>query len=691
MNGGFKNNRSFSLASLENSNIIQTPAMDRLFDKKGIKSSRTPFENKNSYCGSSTPSSGRILPTFELSDINMSTVCGFPLNLDIGTEIQNALSAGLLKNIQNTTPKLFSRTHRMLFNKRYLKMINLLFWTIFVLKFQPEADQSLLAEMQAKLSKIYGKYFASLSQPKEELSNIGIMTAGYICHMMFYNLFPRERSRFDMRFILNCYHIVIHELNGIFVSDYYIQSSIEKLFGNKFFFYEDLADEKVVVEKKDLRDEPLLRDLNYDFRDFSQIPGGLTFAKELANKLKVKPKKFKTPTLKELNEKSAIKSAATSPKRNIMKLTELEDNLNVTTAREGVFPKLKLNYHQISPTVSAFLDNSTNSLPCQRKVMINYSSNKPLSNIEPTGHETKKAEEKALKSEKKERTKNKGKGSVSDYMLKNRGEDYYLNHIPKTLRAKFRDELDLKYVMDNVKVSLRGSYTVRDTKDLVAKKLYYNNVENPKVITEQDDEASVVKRGSEIVQNEAKLETTSQEEKESVKEDVMSEKISIEKIPKEMDALVLPKLLSKSRTQKLSRTVSMMMTADITKLADINKKAVGEPQENEDKIENLLSEITEQTAPRLNYKYMENRKLGKGRAFASLERREEFEPESKHPREVFTYKDNRIMYTREHSQIAKGNIDANIEDLVQKLMVKQNTFSKNYGRYSIQSRLTKNK
>ena len=678
MNGGFKNNRSSSVASLESSSIIQTPALDRLFDKKGLKSPKIPFEQRNSYCASSTTSIGRILPTFELSNLSMNTVGDFPLDLDIGAEIQNALSAGLLKNIEHTTPKLFSRTSRMLFNKRYLKMTNLLFWTIFVLKFQPEAEQGLLLAMRAKLSKIYGKYFASLTQPKEELSNIGIMTAGYICHVMFYNLFPKERSHFNMRFILNCYHIVIHELNGIFVSDYYIQSSIEKLFGNKFFFYEVSPDEKVVVEKRDLRDEPLLRDLNYDFRDFAQIPGGLTFAKELASKLKVKTKKFKPPTLKELSEKPTIKSAATSPKRNIMKLTELED---ATTAREVSFPKLKLNYHQISPTVSTFLDNSTNSLPCQRKVMINYSSNRPRSNIEAADYETIKAKEEALILEKKERAKNKGKGSVSDYMLKNRGEDYYLNHIPKTLRDSFRDELDLKYVMDNVKVSLRGSHTVRDTKDLVTKKPYYNKVQNPKVITEQDDEGSVIKKASDM-QNEAKLETNSQEEKESNREDMTVERIPIEKAPREVDNFVLPKLLIKSRTQKLSRTASMMT------ITDTNRKIGNDLQENE---ENLLPKMPEQIAPRLSYKYMENRKLGKGRAFVSLERREEFEPENKHHREAFAYKDNRVMYTGEHSKFIKDNIDTNIDNLVQKLLVKQNMFSKSFGRIATQRRLKKNK
>lgn len=688
MNGGFKNKRSSSVASLENSNLVQSSLPTRPQDKL---SPITPGEPRESY--GSLNSSKQILRTFELSNISMNTVAGFPLDLDISGEVQNALAAGLLRNIQNNSSKLFNRACKMLFEKRYLKMVNLLFWTIFVLKFQTEADASLLAEMRSKLSKIYGKYFSSLSQPKEEISNLGIMTAGYICHVMFYNLFPKERSQFDMRFILNCYHIVIHELNGIFVSDYYIQNSIERLFGNKFFFYEDTSDEKTVVEKKDLRDEPLLRNLSYNFRDFSQIPGGVTFAKELANRLKVKTKKFKPPTLKELPDRPVAKSAVSSPRRNIMKLTEIEDHGEPSSARESPFPKLKLNYHQISPTVSAFLDNSTNSLPCQRKVLINYSNNKPAAAIESVSYETKKADEDTLKHDKKERAKNKAKGTVIDYSLKNRGEDYYLNHIPKTLRDKFRDELDLKYVLDNVKVSLRGSYTVRDSKEVPTKKFHLTNAKETKAITEQDDEASIIKKGSEIIQNDLKLETNSQEEKDSTKDDLLpaykdllQEKLSIDKTSREIEGLHLPKLVSNKSKNKLPRTISMVIQAsDVNKLIDINKKPGSDAQESEDKVENLFSEMTDQAIPKLRYKNMENRRLGKGKAFASLERKEDIESEDKRTRETFVYKDRRAVYTKEHSKIAKGNIDANIEDLVHKLLVKQNVFSRNFGRYAGQN------
>ena len=33
-----------------------------------------------------------------------------------------------------------------------------------------------------------------------------------------------------MRFVFDCYHILIFEINGIYVSDFYIKLNIDKLF-----------------------------------------------------------------------------------------------------------------------------------------------------------------------------------------------------------------------------------------------------------------------------------------------------------------------------------------------------------------------------------------------------------------------------------------------------------------------------
>lgn len=85
-----------------------------------------------------------------------------------------------------------------------------------------------------------------------------------------------------MRFILDCYHITIHELNGIFVSDFYIQNSIERIFGNKFFHYEKRAFRKKKIEKRDITKELLLKDINYDGKNLVNVPGAIELAHEVS-------------------------------------------------------------------------------------------------------------------------------------------------------------------------------------------------------------------------------------------------------------------------------------------------------------------------------------------------------------------------------------------------------------------------
>jgi hypothetical protein len=59
--------------------------------------------------------------------------------------------------------------------------------------------------------------------PKDELVNYLIFSVCYIIHSIFYEVFPNQRFYFDVRFILDCYHILIFEFNGVYVTDYYIK------------------------------------------------------------------------------------------------------------------------------------------------------------------------------------------------------------------------------------------------------------------------------------------------------------------------------------------------------------------------------------------------------------------------------------------------------------------------------------
>mmetsp|Transcript_29900 Transcript_29900/g.27370 ORF Transcript_29900/g.27370 Transcript_29900/m.27370 type:complete len:91 (+) Transcript_29900:1093-1365(+) len=45
-----------------------------------------------------------------------------------------------------------------------------------------------------------------------------------------------------------------------------------------------------------------------------------------------------------------------------------------------------------------------------------------------------------------------------DFGLKHRGDDYYLSYMPKEVREKFKTEIDMKYILDNVRFEPRTNY-----------------------------------------------------------------------------------------------------------------------------------------------------------------------------------------------------------------------------------------
>jgi hypothetical protein len=58
-------------------------------------------------------------------------------------------------------------------------------------------------------------------------------------HCSHYQLFESAREQLGIRFVLDCYHIVIFELTGVFISDLFIKKKIAEIFEEKFFFYKE--------------------------------------------------------------------------------------------------------------------------------------------------------------------------------------------------------------------------------------------------------------------------------------------------------------------------------------------------------------------------------------------------------------------------------------------------------------------
>ena len=68
----------------------------------------------------------------------------------------------------------------------------------------------------------------------------------YVIHMIYYKMFKKERSLFNIRFIFDCYIIIQYEINGILLSDKAIQNNIETIFTHRFlhFMVEDQYETK---------------------------------------------------------------------------------------------------------------------------------------------------------------------------------------------------------------------------------------------------------------------------------------------------------------------------------------------------------------------------------------------------------------------------------------------------------------
>jgi len=630
--------------------------------------------------------------TFELEKIKVIELDKFPLELDIISEIQNILAAGVFRNIEN--PILYDKVCDMVLSERYSNLVEGLFWTIFVVKFQA-TETDLHETLKKHLGNLYSEYFSLLQQPKEELSNFGIFGAAYICHIMFFNLFAKESHVFDMRFILDCYHIVIHEVNGIFVSDFYIQTSIERIFGNKFFHFERRAEKKKKIVKKDFRTEPLLRDLSYDLKDLPYVPGGLDLAQELSTKLRVgqKGKKGTSNNLELPDSYHHVRSHSIAVEK-VLKLTQPNEDKSFTLNGDNVpyFPKMRFNCHQISPTVSSFLDNSTNTLPFQKRKVINYTNNKVVAESGPLIYQP-SLEIREPKSEKKEKKKNVQKGSVSDYKLSGRADDYYLDYMPKAIKNKFKMALDMKYILDNVKPRLKGNNSVKGVLDGAQSRKFLKQIRNIhksqdaiREDVDEDEAATPELERHETMKLENSMEVSFRRDKKDEIQEV-SESDKKRKGGMEDSAMgesFLPLLKSKvkqasvmlefggggssSSKHSLKKNVSFFSRMEDAKSPSAQQAVV------EDLTNKFMGE-------RLKFSNAANKKLGKGRFFVSLTDHEDPVDEAqKRLGKKYEYKDNRKTYVAAHDGLIRKDVDANIENIVHNLMVKKTRFNKSFAR-----------
>jgi hypothetical protein len=101
---------------------------------------------------------------------------------------------------------------------------------------------------------LYLKLFTSLQQPKDDSINILVFVLGYAINQVFIEHFPKQENWFDLRFIFDCIHIILHEFNGLYVSDNFIKLNIERIFNQRFMNFEMKESNKIVQKKNSERE-----------------------------------------------------------------------------------------------------------------------------------------------------------------------------------------------------------------------------------------------------------------------------------------------------------------------------------------------------------------------------------------------------------------------------------------------------
>lgn len=148
------------------------------------------------------------------------------------------------------------------------------------------------------INKKYSLIFVKSPKNNDDFINSIIFSIGYLIHMLFFQIFPLDRPLFTIRFILDVYHIIIFQLHGLFISDYYLQNQFEKVFTSKFMDYE-IAKIGLVSFKEEGEEEHKKSTIRTPSFILSKGNPKINennfqeFAGELSNKLKVKPKLLK--------------------------------------------------------------------------------------------------------------------------------------------------------------------------------------------------------------------------------------------------------------------------------------------------------------------------------------------------------------------------------------------------------------
>lgn len=156
--------------------------------------------------------------------------------LDPQAAVKFLVDWDMLKSCTTVDIRVIDKSINFIQEPAAVKLFEHLFWIVNIIKFQPD-NTRLVKKLRKNISMSYTAVLSKCPSPKEDILAVVQFCYGYLIHTMHHRLFVKQRSLFNTRFVLDCYHIVCYEITGLLVSDTYVYGQIEKLFGNRFFLY----------------------------------------------------------------------------------------------------------------------------------------------------------------------------------------------------------------------------------------------------------------------------------------------------------------------------------------------------------------------------------------------------------------------------------------------------------------------
>ncbi|KAL4483012.1 hypothetical protein ABPG74_019038 [Tetrahymena malaccensis] len=191
-----------------------------------------------------------------------------PFKIDFLKEIQKLVEQNVIIKIsirslqEKLQRSLLSVENEQLSRYIFYYLVSLQLPQIFELSLQSSQELTdIKDQIKQKMAKKYLKTFTRLPKPKDQLIHYLLFTDIYLANMLSFKIFKSEKEKFNICFLFNSIHIIVYETTGMFVSESYIHTSIDRLFTSKFMEYEReeyVRIQKIINQQNKIKDEQFL-------------------------------------------------------------------------------------------------------------------------------------------------------------------------------------------------------------------------------------------------------------------------------------------------------------------------------------------------------------------------------------------------------------------------------------------------